>query len=140
MVNKHKTRESGTKTVIWARSEPGTVRFYVDSGWAGTNKRVGLEQKTKHGGLARHGPFTSKPVKPAFCTKLCLPGRLVRFFRVYQVGRSRLGPLRAVLGQGNESTGLDDSVQFSNHVWRAGPKRAELHRARAEPGGRFGHL
>jgi hypothetical protein len=31
-----------------------------------TNKRVGLGQETRHGGLARHGPFTSKSVKPAF--------------------------------------------------------------------------
>jgi hypothetical protein len=28
--------------------------------------RAGLGQETRHGGLARHGPFTSKPVKPVF--------------------------------------------------------------------------
>jgi hypothetical protein len=32
----------------------------------GTNKRVGLGQETRHGGLARHDPFTSKHVKPTF--------------------------------------------------------------------------
>jgi hypothetical protein len=34
----------------------------------GTNKRAGLGQEIRHGGLARHGPFRSKPVKPAFFT------------------------------------------------------------------------
>jgi hypothetical protein len=28
----------------------------------------GFGQETRHGGLARHGPFTSKPVKPGFFT------------------------------------------------------------------------
>jgi hypothetical protein len=48
----------------WA--EPGTARFYAGPGRPGTNKRAGLGQKTRHGGLARHNPFTSKPIKPAF--------------------------------------------------------------------------
>jgi hypothetical protein len=60
MSNKHEARESGTKPVVWARSEPGTARFYAGPGRPGTNKRAGLEQET------RHDPFTSKPVKPAF--------------------------------------------------------------------------
>jgi hypothetical protein len=66
MVNKYEAREPGTKSVVWARSEPGTVRFYVGPGWPGTNKRAGLEQEIKHGGLVRHGPFISKHVEPAF--------------------------------------------------------------------------
>jgi hypothetical protein len=48
--------------VIWVRSEPGTALFYAGSGRPGTNKRAGLGQETRHGGLARHGPFTSKSV------------------------------------------------------------------------------
>jgi hypothetical protein len=68
MSNKHEARESATKPVIWARSEPGTARFYAGPGRPGTNKRAGLGQETRHVGLARHGPFNSKPVKPAFFT------------------------------------------------------------------------
>jgi hypothetical protein len=33
---------------------------------ADTNKWAEFGQKTKHIGLARYGPFTSKPVKPVF--------------------------------------------------------------------------
>jgi hypothetical protein len=54
MSNKHEAREPGTKPVVWARSEPGT------------NKRAGLRQEIRHGELARHGPFSSKPIKPVF--------------------------------------------------------------------------
>jgi hypothetical protein len=68
MSNKHEAREPDTKPVVWARSEPGTTRFYAGLGRPGTNKRAGLEQEIRHGGLARHDPFTSKPVKPAFFT------------------------------------------------------------------------
>ena len=68
MSNKHEAREPGTKPAVWARSEPGTARFYAGPGRPGTNKRAGLGQETRHGGLARHGPFSSKPVKPAFFT------------------------------------------------------------------------
>jgi hypothetical protein len=71
MANKHEAREPGMKPAVWARSEPGMARFYAGPGWPGTNKRTGLGQETRHGGLARHGPFTSKHVKPAFCTKTC---------------------------------------------------------------------
>jgi hypothetical protein len=53
MSNKHEAREPGTKPVIWV-------------GPFSTNKRAGLGQETRHGGLARHGLFTSKLVKPAF--------------------------------------------------------------------------
>jgi hypothetical protein len=69
MANKHEAHEPDTKSTFWARSEPGTARFYVGPGRPGTNKRAGLGQETRHGGLARHGPFTSKPIKPAFYTK-----------------------------------------------------------------------
>jgi hypothetical protein len=79
MVNKHETREPGTWPAVWARSEPGMTRFYAGPGWPDTNKWVGLGQETRHGGLARHGPFTSKPVKPDFYTKMCLPTRITRF-------------------------------------------------------------
>jgi hypothetical protein len=66
MANKHEARESGTKPAVWARSEPGTARFYADPGRPGTNKKVGPGKDTKHGGLARHGSFTSKPAKSTF--------------------------------------------------------------------------
>jgi hypothetical protein len=69
MAIKHEAREPGTKLAVWARSEPGTARFYAGLGRLGTNKRVGLGQETKHGGLARHVPFTSKHVKPVFSLK-----------------------------------------------------------------------
>jgi hypothetical protein len=68
MANKHEAREPGTKPAVWTRSEPGTTRFYAGPGQPSTNKRAGLGQESRHGGLARHGPFTSKPVKPAFFT------------------------------------------------------------------------
>jgi hypothetical protein len=66
MANKHEAGDPGTKPAVWARSEPGTARFYAGLGRPAMNKRARLGQETKHGGLARHGPFTSKPVKPAF--------------------------------------------------------------------------
>jgi hypothetical protein len=66
MANKHEAREPGAKPAVWARSEPGTTRFYAGLGQPGMNKQAGLEQETRHGGLARHDPFTSKLVKPAF--------------------------------------------------------------------------
>jgi hypothetical protein len=65
MSNKHEAREPGTKPAFWARSEPGTTRLYAGPGQPGTNKRAGLRQESGHGGLARHGPFSSKSVKPA---------------------------------------------------------------------------
>jgi hypothetical protein len=66
MTNKHEAREPGTKPAVRARSEPGTAQVYAGPARLGTNKRAGLGQKTRHGGLARHSPFTSKHVKPAF--------------------------------------------------------------------------
>jgi hypothetical protein len=66
MSNKHEAREPGTKPVVCARSEPGTARLYAGPGRPGTNKRAGLGQEIRHGELARHGPFSSKPVKSAF--------------------------------------------------------------------------
>jgi hypothetical protein len=75
MANKQEARESGTKPAVWARSEsgtarfePGTAQFYVGPGRPGTNKRAGLGQQTRHGGLARHDPFTSKH-DPLFALK-----------------------------------------------------------------------
>jgi hypothetical protein len=68
MANKHEAREPGTKHAIWARSEPGTARFYAGLGRPDTNKWARLGQETRHSGLAWHGPFNSKPVKPAFFT------------------------------------------------------------------------
>jgi hypothetical protein len=68
MSNKHEAREPDTKPAVWARSEPGTARLYAGLGRPDTNKRVGLGQEIRHGGLAQHGPFSSKPVKPAFFT------------------------------------------------------------------------
>jgi hypothetical protein len=79
MDNEHEAREPSMKPAVWVRSKPGTARFYAGPGRPGKNKWAELGQKTRHGGLARHGPFTSKPVKPAFCTKTCLPARLARF-------------------------------------------------------------
>jgi hypothetical protein len=61
MTNKHEARESGTKPVVWAWSEPGTALFYAGPGQSGTNKRAWLGLETRHVGLARHDPFTSKP-------------------------------------------------------------------------------
>jgi hypothetical protein len=66
MANKHEAREPDTKPAVWARSEPGTIRFYAGPGRLGTNKRGRLGQEIRHGGLAQHDPFSSKPVKPAF--------------------------------------------------------------------------
>jgi hypothetical protein len=54
MANNHEARQPGTKPAVWVWSEPGT------------NKRAWLGQETRHDGLARHGPFTSNPVKPTF--------------------------------------------------------------------------
>jgi hypothetical protein len=44
MANKHEAREPGMKPTVWARSEPGTARFYAGLGRPGTNKRAGLGQ------------------------------------------------------------------------------------------------
>jgi hypothetical protein len=117
MTNKHEAREPGTKPAIWARSAPGTARFHAGPGRPSTNKRAGLGQEIRHGGLARHGP-----VKPAFFTKTCFSTR----FRSDPV---RLGPLRAELGQRIKPAGLEGPARFSNRVWRTG-----LHRARDGPG------
>jgi hypothetical protein len=66
MPNKHEDHEPDTKPAVWAWSEPGTTRFYAGPGRPDTNKRAGLGQETKHGGLARHGPFISKHIEPVF--------------------------------------------------------------------------
>jgi hypothetical protein len=69
MANKHETREPGMKPAIWARSKPDTARFYAGPGRSGTNKRAGLGHEIRHGGLARHDPFTSNLVKTVFTLK-----------------------------------------------------------------------
>lgn len=89
--------------------------------------RAGFGQETKLSGLARHGLFNSKPGKPAFFTKPCLPAR---FFRVYRARPAFLDPQRATLGQEIEPVGFDGPTRFSNRTWQAGPR----------PGGPFGHL
>jgi hypothetical protein len=108
MDNKHEARE------------PATTRFYVGLVQPDTNKRTRLGQETRHGGLARHDTFTSKPVKPIFCTKPFLPTRLAHFwpalFRAKWAGMTRLGPLRAGLGQKNEPATLDGLARFSNYA------------------------
>jgi hypothetical protein len=63
MANKHEARESGMKPAVWVWSESSTARFYASP------DRAGLGQETRHGGLARHDPFTSKHVEPAFSLK-----------------------------------------------------------------------
>jgi hypothetical protein len=64
------------KPAVWARSEPDMVQFYAGPGRSGTNKRARLGQETRHGRLARHDPFTPKPV---FYTKTRLSARLALF-------------------------------------------------------------
>jgi hypothetical protein len=94
MANKHEACKPGTKPAVWARSEPGTARFYAGLGWPDTNKWAGLGQETRHGGLARQGPFTSKHVELAFfCTKTCFSARLARFRPAFFVLN---GPARPV--------------------------------------------
>jgi hypothetical protein len=98
MTNKHEAREPGTRPASPARSplfslDPSPARH------GSMQARAGLGQETRHGGLVRHGPFNSKPVKPAFCTKTCLPARLARFSARFFRVPARLGPLRVRLGQ-----------------------------------------
>jgi hypothetical protein len=66
MANKYEAREHDTKSAVWVRSEPSTVRFYASPGRPGTNKRAELGQETRYGGLARHSPFIFNHVEPAF--------------------------------------------------------------------------
>jgi hypothetical protein len=146
MSNKHETRESGTKPAFWARSEPGTARLYAGPGRPGTNKRAGLGQEIRHGGLARHGPLALSPLSPFFYTKTYFSARIgrfsARFFRAKRAGPDRLGPLRAGLGQEIEPACLAGPARFFNRAWRAGPKtgRASPGPGRTGPGGPFGHV
>jgi hypothetical protein len=90
----------------WAISTGPRAR-HEDAVWAGLSPAppgsmrawVGLGQETRHGGLVRHGLFTSKLIKPVFCTKTCLPVRLTRFSTRFFVLNepARLDPLRAGL-------------------------------------------
>jgi hypothetical protein len=66
MANKHEAREPGKKPAVWARSEPGTAWFYAGPGWPDTNKRAGLGQETRHGGLARYSRLPLSPLSPLF--------------------------------------------------------------------------
>jgi hypothetical protein len=84
MTNKHETREFDTKSIVWFRSELNTIRFYAGPSRPGTNKRAGLVQKTRHGGLARLplSPFIAlkRAYQPAFRTAFFVlngPARLV---------------------------------------------------------------
>jgi hypothetical protein len=52
-----------------------------------------------------------------------------RFFRAKRADLTRLGPLRAGLGQKIEPTGLEGPARFPNRAWRVGPKMG-----RASPG------
>jgi hypothetical protein len=93
------------KPTVWVWSEPGTTRFYAGPIQPGTNKRAGLGQETSHGGLARHGPFTSKHVKPAFFT---LKHAFRPAFFVLN-GPTRPGPFRPAADRartGNRARGL----------------------------------
>jgi hypothetical protein len=109
MANKHEAHEPGTKPAFWARSEPGMAWFYAGPGQPGTNKRAGLGQETRHGGLARHDPFTSKHVKLTFfCTKTCFSARLARFRPAFFVLNGP-GPFRPTAGWArteNQARGL----------------------------------
>jgi hypothetical protein len=113
MTNKHESREPDTKPAVWARSEPATTRFYVGPDRPVTNKCATLGQETSHCGLARHDPFTSKPVKSVFYTKTRF---LARFFRTKGVESARLGPLQVEFGQKIKLACLDDPIRFSNHA------------------------
>lgn len=67
--------------VFFCRYVFGPTHFYMDPDRPNTNKRTGSRQETKPSGLAQSGPFTSKPVKPTFCTK---PYLTTLFFHAYQ--------------------------------------------------------
>jgi hypothetical protein len=105
-----------TRSIAIPRSEPGTAR-------PDTNKRAGLGQETRHGGLARHGPFTSKHVKPAFCTKTCFSAHLARFFRAKRAGPARLGPLQVGLGQRIKPAGLAGPARCRRFETGGSPSR-----------------
>jgi hypothetical protein len=66
MSNKHEAREPGTKPIVWPG--PSMARSGFMRARAGPARISGPGQETRHGGLARHDPFISKPVKPAFFT------------------------------------------------------------------------
>jgi hypothetical protein len=90
---KHEARKPGPKHVFLARYEPGPVRFYTGLGRPGTNKQVGPGQENKHGGLAQHDPFTSKPVKLAFfALNRAYRPAFGPLFRAYRASSARLGP------------------------------------------------
>jgi hypothetical protein len=49
--------------------------------------------------------------------------------RAYRADLTRLGPLLAGLGQGNEPAGLNGSTRFSNRAWQAGLHRVRVGRS-----------
>jgi hypothetical protein len=59
-IDVHKARN--TKAQLETRFFAGTSSVRP----AFIRDRAGSGQETKHGGLAQRGPFTAKPVKPAF--------------------------------------------------------------------------
>jgi hypothetical protein len=107
MANKHEARELGTKPAVWAWSEPNTSRFYMGPDRPDTNKQARLGLETRYGGLTRHCPFNSKPVKSAF------------FFLLKCAFRP---------------AGLNGPPWFSNHAWQIGPKTGRSSPARGEGG------
>lgn len=126
-IDVHKTRSTKgrSESRFLVRYEPSLTRFYMGSGWPGTNKRVRLGQETKHGGLARHGPFTLKSVKPIFCTNSCLPDRLARFGPFFPCLTGRSGPFRPAAGRAwtrKQAHGLRRTDWFSNRAQRVRSK------------------
>jgi hypothetical protein len=65
MTNKYEAREPGTKPAVWARSKPGTTRFYTGLSRPDTNKRVGPGQE-KHGGWPGTARLPLSPLNPFF--------------------------------------------------------------------------
>jgi hypothetical protein len=102
---------------FFVRYELGLAHFYTGTGRPDTNKRVGLGQETKHGGLARYNLFISKPFKLAyFALNHVYRLVLTRFFRTYRTEPAHLGPQWAGLGQRNEPATLDNLARFSNRA------------------------
>jgi hypothetical protein len=62
MANKYEAREPDAKSAVCPiRAWHDPVLCGPGPGRPDTNKQIGLGQETRHGGLARHDPFTYKP-------------------------------------------------------------------------------